>query len=166
MDTCAWTLSPKGPIVHSGPCGPCHLNILLPLKSPTVACLLRTDLVFIIHVQQEPCLPCLLESPALLLPGPPENQDRHLRIWRTVPAALRPDHLQAHGSGAWLRGMCTLSTSTVGVPYSISGTYICNNRDTGSISNSTILLFYDFKGSILNFLNPSILFCCFLRREP
>lgn len=97
--------------------------------------------------------------------GPTWEPRQTLRIWRTVPGALRPDHLQAHGSGAWLRGMCTLSTSTVGVSYSISGTYICNHRDTGSISNPTILLFYDFKGSILNFLNSSILFCCFLR-EP
>lgn len=145
-----WTLSLKCPTAHKGPhLGPSTVH----RPCPRHTCSARATSASSSGISSSPAS------------EPTWEPRQTLRIWRTVPGALRPDHLQARGSGAWLRGMCTLSTSTVGVSYSISGTYICNHRDTGSISNSTILLFYDIKGSILNFLNPSILFCCFLR-EP
>lgn len=91
------TPSAKYPTVHSGRAlsrwSPaihelCHLNAPLTAKGPTLAHLSCTDLVLIVHIQQEPRLPGLLESPAFLLLGPPGNQDRHLRIWRTGSGAL------------------------------------------------------------------------------
>lgn len=110
--------------------------------------LLCTDLVLIIHVHQEPRLPRLLESPALLLLGPPANQEGHLRIMEDNPRGSgRPHHLRACGGGVWLRGMCTLSTPTVG---SLGPSVVPTFVRAGPTFYSIILPFYYFKASILS----------------